>query len=149
MVSLMTLIPPDRVGVVRRLRFQHTLKRRENCWAVDLSKRSDGHKTSKHYGPFHGELPASLNGVLDSYKELLAFEPGGDEGYLFSPNDCFDRPLESSAWTAAVKRMFQKHFGQEISPKALRSSFITWLRDSTTCPEILKSAAHAQKHSVG
>ena len=71
----------------------------------------------------------------------------GDEAYLFSPNDCLDRPLESSAWTAAVKRMFQKHFGQEISPKALRSSFITWLRDSTTCPEVLKSAAHAQKHS--
>ena len=45
--------------------------------------------------------------------------------------------------------MFQKHFGQEISPKALRSSFITWLRDSTTCPEILKSAAHAQTALVG
>ena len=74
MVSLMTLIPPDRVGVIRRLRFQHTLKRRESCWVVDLSKRGDGHKTSKHYGPFHGELPTTLNGVLDSYKELLAFE---------------------------------------------------------------------------
>ena len=147
MVSLMTLIPPDRVGVIRRLRFQHTLKRRESCWVVDLSKRGDGHKTSKHYGPFHGELPTTLNGVLDSYRDLLAFEPGGGEAYMFSPNDCLDRPLESSAWTAAVKRMFQKHFGQEISPKALRSSFITWLRDSTTCPEVLKSAAHAQKHS--
>ena len=74
MVSLMTLIPPDRVGVIRRLRFQHTLKRRESCWVVDLSKRSDGHKTSKHYGPFHGELPTTLNGVLDSYRDLLAFE---------------------------------------------------------------------------
>jgi hypothetical protein len=41
---------------------------------VDLSKRGDGHKTSKHYGPFHGELPTTLNGVLDSYRDLLAFE---------------------------------------------------------------------------
>ena len=93
------------------------------------------------YGPFHGELPASLNGVLDSYRDSLAFEPGGDEAYLFSPNDSFDRPLERRApgpKDHPVKRMFQKHFGQEISPKALRSSFITWLRDSTTCPCICK-----------
>jgi integrase len=147
MISLMTLIPPDRVGVIRRLRFQHTLKRRESCWVVDLSRRSDGHKTSKHYGPFHCELPVSLNDIIDAYRDLLTLEPGGDAAYLFSPNDCLDRPLESSAWNAAVKRMFKKHFGQEISPKALRSSFITWLRDSTSCPEVLKSAAHAQKHS--
>ena len=48
---------------------------RSSCWVVDLSKRGDGHKTSKHYGPFHGELPTTLNGVLDSYRDLLAFEP--------------------------------------------------------------------------
>ena len=114
MVSLMTLIPPDRVGVIRRLRLKHTLKRRESCWAVDLSKRSDGHKTSKHYGPFHGELPASLNGVLDSYANLLSLEPGGDEAYLFSPNDCLDRPLESSAWSAASATI--------VSPERVRSS---------------------------
>jgi len=98
-------------------------------------------------GPFCSELPISLNGVLDAYANLLELEFGGDEAYLFSPNDSLDRPLESSAWTATHKRAFKKHFGEEISPKTLRSSFITWLRDSTTCPEILKSAAHAQKHS--
>ena len=27
----------------------------------------------------------------------------------------------------------------------MRSIFITWLRDQTACPEILKAAAHAQK----
>ena len=74
LLTWLTVVPPDRVGVVRRLRFQHTLKRRESCWVVDLSKRGDGHKTSKHYGPFHGELPTTLNGVLDSYRDLLAFE---------------------------------------------------------------------------
>ena len=34
-----------------------------------------------------------------------------------------------------------------IAPKTLRSIFITWLRNNTSAPEILKSAAHAQKHS--
>ena len=47
-ISLVTLIPPDRVGVIRKLRFKHTLKRREGGWALDLTKRKDGHKTSKH-----------------------------------------------------------------------------------------------------
>ena len=27
-----------------------------------------------------------------------------------------------------------------------RSVFITWLRENTDCPEVLKSAAHSMKH---
>ena len=30
----------------------------------------------------------------------------------------------------------------------LRSIFITWLRESTDAPNVLKSAAHAQKHQL-
>ena len=48
--------------------------------------------------------------------------------------------FESSAWTAYVRRVFQKFHGTAVAPKTLRSSFITWLRDSTSAPEILKSA---------
>jgi hypothetical protein len=59
-----------------------------------------------------------------------------------------DRPLEPSAWSGWVRRVFKRHSGVEVAPKTLRSVFITWLRDSTDAPEILKSAAHAQKHSV-
>ena len=84
-----------------------------------------------------------------------------------------DRPLEPSAWSGWVKRMFKRHHGEEIAPKTLRSVrirlrrrsgcaallthdvwnalaqvFITWLRDSTSAPDVLKSAAHAMKHSV-
>jgi hypothetical protein len=73
---------------------------------------------------------------------------GGDSAYLFHPPQSgFDRPMESSAWTGWVKRLFKRHHGQEIAPKTLRSVFITWLRDNTAAPEILKSAAHAMKHS--
>ena len=56
LISLMTLIPPDRVGVIRRLRLKHTLQRREQRegggWRLNLNLKKDGHKTSKHYGPF-------------------------------------------------------------------------------------------------
>ena len=50
-------------------------------------------------------------------------------------------------WTGWVKRLFKRWHGTEVAPKTLRSVFITWLRDSTSAPEILKSAAHAMKHS--
>ena len=148
LISLMSLIPPDRVGVVRKLRLSHTLVRRESGgWRIDLTKRGS-HKTSKHFGPFSAKLPSQLDEVLDRYTSALETEgPGGDEAYLFSPRTATDRPLETSAFTMAVKRAFKKHSPakQEVSPKVLRSSFIVWLRDSTTAPEVLKAAAHAQK----
>mmetsp|Transcript_62529 Transcript_62529/g.171729 ORF Transcript_62529/g.171729 Transcript_62529/m.171729 type:complete len:756 (+) Transcript_62529:406-2673(+) len=54
--------------------------------------------------------------------------------------------MESSAWTNYVRRLFEKLTGTAIAPKTLRSIFITWLKESTDCPDILKSAAHAMKH---
>lgn len=150
LISLMTLIPPDRVGVIRRLRLKHTLQRREGGgWRLNLNLRKDGHKTSKHYGPFCAKLPAALDDILDRYAAFLAMEPEGDSAYLFGPRGKIDRPLEMSGYSQACKRAFQLHSpgGQEISPKSLRSSFIVWLRDNTSAPEILRAAAHAQKHS--
>ena len=148
-LSLLSLIPPDRVGCIRKLRFGHTLKRKPSGgWAMDLSKQRDGHKTSRFYGPFAASLPSALTPVLDKYEELFKFEVGGDEGYLFPPPQSgFDRAMESSSWSQWVSRLFQRHAGVAIAPKTLRSIFITWLRSNTDAPEILKSAAHAQKHS--
>ena len=148
-ISLLSLLPPDRVGIIRKLRFGHTLKRIENGtgWRLDLSKQRDGHKTSRFYGPFAAKLPEELNAVLDAYAAVLALEWGGSHAYLFHPlRGDLDRPLSSSEWTAYIRRLFKKWHGTEIAPKTLRSIFITWLRDSTDCPDVLKSAAHAMKH---
>jgi integrase len=102
----------------------------------------------RFYGPFAASLPSELTSVLDKYAQLFSYEMGGEAAYLFHPPQSgFDRPMESSAWTGWVKRLFKRHHGQEIAPKTLRSVFITWLRDNTAAPEILKSAAHAMKHS--
>ena len=47
-ISLLSLIPPDRVGCIRKLRLGHTLKKKEGGgWKMDLSKQRDGHKTSR------------------------------------------------------------------------------------------------------
>ena len=148
-LSLLSLIPPDRVGCIRKLRLGHTLKKKESGgWAVDLSKQRDGHKTSRFYGPFAASLPVELTPILDKYTQLFAYDMDGDSAYLFHPPQSgFDRPMESSSWSQWVSRLFQRHAGVAIAPKTLRSIFITWLRNNTSAPEILKSAAHAQKHS--
>ena len=149
-ISLLSLIPPDRVGCIRKLRLGHTLKRKDGGgWKMDLSKQRDGHKTSRFYGPFAASLPDALTPILDQYTAVLELEPGSDEGaYLFHPPQShFDRPMEPSAWTGWVRRLFKRHHGEEVAPKTLRSAFITWLRDATDAPQILKSAAHAMKHS--
>ena len=148
-LSLLSLIPPDRVGCIRKLRFGHTLKKKPSGgWAMDLSKQRDGHKTSRFYGPFAASLPTALTPILDKYEQLFSLEMGGDSAYLFHPPQSgFDRPMESSSWSQWVSRLFHRHAGIAIAPKTLRSIFITWLRSNTDTPEILKSAAHAQKHS--
>ena len=148
-ISLLSLIPPDRVGCIRKLRLSHTLKRKEGGgWMMDLSKQRDGHKTSRFYGPFAASLPAELTAILDRYAIALELEVGGENAYLFHPpHGSNDRPMESAAWTGWVKRLFKRHHGEEVAPKTLRSSFITWLRGQDAAPQILKSAAHAMKHS--
>ena len=129
-LSLLSLIPPDRVGCIRKLRFGHTLKRKPGGdWMMDLSKQRDGHKTSRFYGPFAASLPSALTPVLDKYEELFKYEMGGDEAYLFHPPQSgFDRAIESSSWSQWVSRFFQRNAGVAIAPKTLRSIFITWLR---------------------
>jgi hypothetical protein len=131
MLSLLTLIPPDRVGVVRKLRFGHSLVRRDGGeWQLDLTKVRDAHKTSRFYGAFCAKLPEELDSILDKYSSILALELGGEYAYLFYPPQAgaMDRPLEPSAWTAAVRRVFGKHMDKAIAPKTLRSIFITWLK---------------------
>ena len=61
-LSLLSLIPPDRVGCIRKLRLGHTLKKKPGGgWMMDLSKQRDGHKTSRFYGPFAASLPSAAD----------------------------------------------------------------------------------------
>ena len=110
-----------------------------------------GHKTSRFYGPFAASLPDVLTPILDKYMQVFAFELGGEAAYLFHPPQSgFDRPMESSAWSGWVKRLFKRHVGVEIAPKTLRSVFITWLRNipQTEYPPRLLSPSPALKEAV-
>ena len=110
-LSLLSLIPPDRVGCIRKLRFGHTLKKKAGGgFMMDLSKQRDGHKTSRFSGPFAASLPSELTPILDAYMQLFSLEPGGDQAYLFHPPQSgFDRAMESSSWSQWVGRLFQRH----------------------------------------
>ena len=60
-ISLLSLVPPDRVGLIRKLRLGHTLKRREGGWRLDLTKQRDSHKTSaSHPSNTHQPLVPTL-----------------------------------------------------------------------------------------
>ena len=115
---------------------------------LDLTKPRDGHKTSKFYGPFASSLPSALTPILNEYCAVLELAAPVESPYLFHPPTAQpDRPLESSAWSGWVRRLFKRHHGEEIAPKTLRAVFVTWLRNSTEAPEVLKAAAHAMKHA--
>ena len=76
----------------------------------------------RFYGPFAAALPDELNSVLNAYASVLELEMGGTEAYLFHPvrSGATDRPIESSAYTAYVKRLFKNLIGVELAPKTLR-----------------------------
>ena len=122
-ISLLSLIPPDRVGVIRKLRLGSTLKRTAGGgWAIDLTKARDSHKTSRFYGPFAAELPVALQPVLTAYAALLEYEVGGNEAYLFHPvNGACDRVMESSAWTQFIRKLTLKWAGTAVAPKTCSS----------------------------
>ena len=112
---------------------------------MDLSKQRDGHKTSRFYGPFAASLPAELTPILDKYCSALELDGPDESGgaYLFHPPQSdSSRPMEGSSWSQWVSRLFKRHADVAIAPKTLRSIFITWLRDNTDSPEVLKAAAH-------
>jgi hypothetical protein len=99
-------------------------------------------------GPFAAKLPSALDSILNAYTSIIKQDgPEAAEAYIFHPvSGDVTRPIESSAWTQYVRRLFGKLAGTEIAPKTLRAIFITWIRETTDAPDVLKSAAHAMKH---
>mmetsp|Transcript_103697 Transcript_103697/g.297996 ORF Transcript_103697/g.297996 Transcript_103697/m.297996 type:complete len:429 (-) Transcript_103697:954-2240(-) len=154
-LSAFTCLPPDRVGVIRLLRFDHTLRwipddEEEDpdgpgAWFIDLTSKSNKHKTSRFYGPAMTRLPDTFGHYIGVYKDARAsaasfdFEDSGG-GYLFEGRD--GRPFSVSTWTTVVKDTWKRHCGLSPPPKLLRAIFICWLRDQAhenkATPEILK-----------
>ena len=152
-LSFLTCQPPDRVGVLRKLRYGATLKRGEasGAWVLDLTERRGCHKTATFYGPSVTTINPLIAVWLSAYLGLLAFDRPGEEStfetfYLFPVGNDFSRCIAGSAWTQLVKACFKRWSGVEVTPKTLRASFICWLKSETDAPEVLKSAATAMRH---
>ena len=66
-ISMLTIMPPDRVGVIRRLSMKETLKKcpdSENYY-IDLERF--GHKTAKFYGPSKTLISPLITPILKTY----------------------------------------------------------------------------------
>ena len=143
-----TAQPPDRVGVVRKLRLGATLKSSPSGMSFELDLTApNAHKTSAFYGPTCTSVSKMIFPWLRRYLDATGLrERTAELPYIFHPLADCTRPLSPSQWTGLVKSVFQRHAGIAVAPKTLRSSFITFLKDHTDAPAVLKSAAIAMRH---
>ena len=162
LLCLLTILPPDRVGVTRKLS-DSTLRKTESGWVIDLTKERRGHKTSRFTGPTITKVSDITTPFLEKMFELeqsqhntFEFTEEGEGSpnrtsrrYIFSkghPTRCFSE----SEWSAHVKNVFCKHSpgGKKVPPKLLRSIFITALKSSAGVNEELKQsvASHMKHH---
>ena len=140
-----TVQPPDRVGVVRKLRLGHTLKRGgKHGYILDLTA-PNAHKTAKFYGPTATSISKLIVPWLHRYLDVASLREQ-DKPYLFHPHTTPTRALSPSQWCAVVKACFAKHTSVACSPKQLRASFVTWLKSQTDAPSVLRAAAASMRH---
>jgi hypothetical protein len=157
-----TVMPPDRVGVIRRLTIGETLKKRDDSEHYYIDLASFKHKTAKFYGPSMTPVSELITPVLQQFLqetqssfEFTEYDEHEEQlrtrrRYLFAMQSDATRGHGSASWTARVKSAFRRnhHDGKAPCPSLLRSSFITELKSSTSDVSILGSAAVAQKHSM-
>ena len=177
LLTWLTSVPPDRVGVTRQLRLGVTLKPTPGGgFDLDLST-PDAHKTAAAFGPTVTAVPAPTCALLRAWLALdglpsaaTASQPPQQQPYVFVPPPASSAssstsaasssssssdatsghaaPVTAKRWTKVVQAAFKRHAGVALCPKDLRSSYITWLRSEANTDAMLKSAAFAMRHST-
>ena len=156
LLTWLTVVPPDRVGVARKLQLGVTLKPTAATGGFELDLRTpDAHKTAALFGPSTSPVPAAACALLRAWlaeaglaaaAEPYVFVLGGGRGGGAAVDH--SEPLGASRWTEAVKAVLKRQAGVPLAPKDLRSSFITFLLSEANPDEALKKAvAHAMRHS--
>ena len=146
LLTWLTSVPPDRVGVSRLLRLGDTLKPTATGFDLDLS-RPGQHKTSAAFGPTITAVPAPTAKLLTAWLGATGRTGSTAQPHVFVPGADASKPLGAPQWTKLVKAVFKAHAGVPLAPKELRSSFITFLRSGHNSDAALKSAAFAMRHS--
>ena len=152
-LTIFTYGPVDRVGVIRKLRINETLKRKEDgSWEVDLMKAMRSHKSARYHGGTTHTLPALTWPLIDELHRLTNFDlVNADKCYLFYTVRTGDamRPITEGPFGSWVKGLFAKYAGTPVVPKNLRSIFIVWLKDQDDASDkILAASATAMRHHV-
>ena len=154
LLTWLTSVPPDRVGVARKLRLGGTLKpKADGGFALDLST-PDAHKTAAAFGPSVSDVPAPAAKLLAAWLRLAGLGRlggGASPPYVFvlgaSGPAGHAQPVPAKRWTKVVQAAFKRHAGVPLAPKDLRSSFVTFLMSEQNTDATLKSAAFAMRHS--
>ena len=159
LLTWLTSVPPDRVGVTRQLRLGVTLKPSESGevggWDLDLAT-PDAHKTAAAFGPSRTAVPAATAKLLSAWLSLAGLDTASgasQQPYVFVPSAStatgHSKPIAAKRWTEVVQASFARHAGGvRLAPKDLRSSYVTWLRSASNSDEALRAAARAMRHST-
>ena len=159
LLTWLTVVPPDRVGVARKLQLGVTLKPTAGGgFELDLST-PDAHKTAAIFGPSTTAVPAAACALLQAWLDAagLTTAAAATKPYVFvlgNPArgaDTVDhsKPLDARRWTEVVQAVLKRQAGVAFAPKDLRSSFITFLMSDENSDEVVKKAvAHAMRHST-
>ena len=155
LLTWLTVVPPDRVGVARKLQLGVTLKPTSSAagggggFELDL-RTPDAHKTAALFGPSTSPVPAAACAFLRAWLAEAGLAAAA-EPYVFVLGGAavdHSEPLGTPRWTEAVKAVLKRQAGVPLAPKDLRSSFITFLLSDANSDEALKKAvAHAMRHS--
>ena len=152
LLTWLTSVPPDRVGVTRQLRLGVTLKPTTPTGGFDLDLSTpDAHKTAAAFGPVVTAVPAPAAALLKAWLALTGRDTPtalAKQPYVFIRGDDATEPVAPSSWTELVKAAFKRHAGVPLAPKELRSSLVCWLRSDANSDAVLKSAAWAMRHST-
>jgi len=158
LLTWLTVVPPDRVGVARKLQLGVTLKPTAGGgFELDLST-PDAHKTAAIFGPSTTAVPAAACALLTAWLAeagLTASTAAATKPYVFVLGNPargavdHSKPLDARRWTEVVKAVLKRQAGVAFAPKDLRSSFITFLMSDENSDEVVKKAvAHAMRHST-
>ena len=160
LLTWLTVVPPDRVGVARKLQLGVTLKPTTTSAAgggggFELDLRTpDAHKTAALFGPSTSPVPAAACALLRAWLAEAGLAAAAAGPYVFvlgrGRGAAVDhaKPLDARRWTEVVKAALKRQAGVPLAPKDLRSSFITFLLSEANPDEALKKAvAHAMRHS--
>ena len=157
LLTWLTVVPPDRVGVARQLQLGVTLKPTAGGgFELDL-RTPDAHKTAAIFGPSTTAVPAAACALLRAWLAAAGLTTTATaKPYVFvlgggrAGGGAVDhsKALDARRWTEVVQAVLKRQAGVPFAPKDLRSSFITFLLSDANTDEALKKAvAHAMRHS--